>query len=152
LLESWSPENSQNVTRIEFWLDGITFYSQYDLVHKLLGNVGAWTQETSFRSAESDWLTLLIDTGVFGSLIYIASFLYLAYFAWERDRILLAYLGIPWLISAVDPYILGPTGGVLYWAFLLRAYDHLRALQVKLREAKVNTAANSLPVSSLRSA
>jgi len=151
LLQSWDADNSQNISRTGFWLDGISFYSEYDLVHKLLGNLGSWTQQTSFGSAESDWLTLLMDTGILGCSIYALSFLYLAYLAWERDRILLAYLAIPWLISATNPYILAPIGGVLYWAFLLRANDHLRRLQVNPMAARVK-AAGTRPGSSLHPA
>lgn len=151
LLQSWDADNSQNISRTGFWLDGISFYSQYDFMHKLLGNLGSWTQQTSFGSAESDWLTLLMDTGILGCSIYALSFLYLARLAWERDKVLLVYLAIPWLLSATNPYILAPIGGVLYWAFLLRSSDHLRGLQVNPIASKIR-AASSRPANSLHPA
>ncbi len=146
LLESGSAENSQNAYRIGFWIDGINFYFNYSNIHMLLGNSGAWTRETGYGAAESDWLSLLIETGIAGSLIYCVPFFYLAYAAWRRDRVLLAYMGVLWFILAVNPFVLVPLGGVLYWTFLLRANEYLGYLQMK----KIVGTATSLAVSALR--
>jgi len=133
LLESASTESSGNIYRLFYWESGYDFFSHYTLIHKLFGSEGAWRDETGFGAAESDWLTLLMNTGIAGAAVYLLPFAYLCYLALAYDKWALPYLAIPFFVTMINPVILLPLGGVFYWLFVFYMHDSLESRQRALR-------------------
>jgi hypothetical protein len=129
-LDTPNIANAQNLSRVSYWLSAIQAYSEYDLAHSLFGNLGFFRHFYG-NSAESDWLMLLLDTGLFGFLLYVLPFLYLVYLGARYRRRELAYLMLLLITISLYTHTATPTGNVVYWLWIMQTYRQLKLLQLR---------------------
>lgn len=116
----FSGGSETNSARLYYWLSGWQEYRGYELDKILLGDNGYY-RSVYGNNAESGWLTLLLDFGLVGFLIY---FLPLVFVLFKRHTLDVALMvGILIVANMVFTLCYGVTGCFVYWLtiyFLLK--------------------------------
>jgi hypothetical protein len=71
--------NASNNARIDAWIASVEMYRSYDFLSILFGRYNDIRLLTKQMSTESDWLRLLVDNGIFTTLLYLFSIVQMLY-------------------------------------------------------------------------
>lgn len=115
-----------NALRAYYWVSSLEHFSNYSLLHQIFGANGTFL-EAYENNAESGWLTLLVDNGLIGLVIYLGPVVWLGYVGLKRNKItysLFAFVII--LVNASMTFYLSASGNVLYWYLLYKWFREIK--------------------------
>jgi len=118
MLEAASANNSQNLSRLEFWTSSIVELMNYDLISLIFGRFGYI--KALQGGTESDWLRMWLDNGVFflGTVLFLV-FSRLARALGTKDWSNFYASAICIFVMTVYPHAQSFPNGLLTWIFLL---------------------------------
>lgn len=117
----FSGGSSTNNARVYYWLSGVKEFSNYALVDMIVGNNG-YFREKFGNNAESGWITILLDFGILGLLLYVFPLLCVVF---SRPRLeVLSMVFIIVVANGVFTFCYGVSGCFIYWTavYLLSRY------------------------------
>jgi len=116
--------NESNITRIDAWYSAIATFFSYDIAGMLFGNFDYIRLFTMQRSAESDWLRMLVDNGLICFISYGMMFrLIFSLSKCENSRWSLAHLIIIIVSMNLYPCLGWLTAATTFWVFALSVID-----------------------------
>lgn len=113
---AFDPDNDQNTSRLDYWTQSIAYFSGYTPTDKLFGRHGFILSQIG--GTESDWLRLLLDTGLTGLTCYgvaVASLLVTSLRRRDGEALFLTIL-VGTLMS-IFPFIQSISSTLLFWVF-----------------------------------
>ncbi|PCE66552.1 hypothetical protein B7P33_04450 [Sediminicola luteus] len=119
--EVFDTHNAGNNARIEYWINGISTYFNYDLNHLVFGNNGYFLQVYK-NNAENGWITLLLNNGIVGFIYYLFPILLL--FARNFLRLNSDFIFVVILLFCmfVQTFHLGASANLFYWLIIYSLY------------------------------
>ena len=115
-VSAFSMEDSGNLGRLFYWLSAIELFMEYDVLDVLVGTNGLYNSRFG-NSTESGWLSLLVDNGIVGILIYILIFIRYLFGGFAREKIwIVSFLGVA---MTTQTFHLGMSTNLLLGLFLL---------------------------------
>ncbi|MDO8651866.1 MAG: hypothetical protein Q7R66_06740 [Undibacterium sp.] len=136
MLEAGSADNSQNISRFEFWLSSINQLINYDLISLIFGKFG---YIKAFQGGtESDWLRMWLDNGFIFFLTVLSLIIYRLYVAARKKDWLNFYASSACIfVMAVYPHAQSFPNGLLTWLFLLSKFDINSIKKITYSEKKI---------------
>ena len=125
-LEIFNTSNKGNFKRMEYWMDGITVYLDYNLVHKIFGNNG-YFRSIYNNNAENGWITLLLENGVLGFLYYLFPLLLISVLSIIKKTTHVLLILLIFLSMFVQTYYMGSSTNLIYWFVIFYYYTELKA-------------------------
>ena len=108
--------SSGNVARFYFWNENLSHYSDYSVASALFGNLGYANRVIG--STESDFLRILMDTGLFTLLIYISVLIGVlqkaVYMGYEKTFHFFVII----IAMAVFPFIQSLNATIIFWVYI----------------------------------
>ena len=135
MLEAGSADNSQNISRLEFWATSIIAIGNFDYIEHLFGRFGFI--KALQGGTESDWLRIWLDNGLICVLAYAVPLL------WGIVRSVRAgmwlemysFLGTT-VVMAVYPHAQSMPNGTLVWMLLLGSRGAIPGISHHRRSAQ----------------
>ncbi|HCH51334.1 MAG TPA: hypothetical protein DEV59_11720 [Proteus sp.] len=115
---------SSNSARLSYWISSIGFFSNYDLIHLLFGNMGAYRLEFD-NSTESGWIQILVDLGISGLLFFLLPFMKALWSNFNANA--LFFFSIMILSNFVFTFSFGVIGAFSYWLIIFCFEDICKA-------------------------
>ena len=130
LFNAFNFDNEGNYARLGYWSMGLQLYSNYDLVHQLLGN-GGYMQHINGNSAENGYINLLVESGIVGLLFYLCGL-----FVLLNDLKFKAMLGFIVINIAmmVQVFYMGRVINILLWFFIFYSVLSKNAVHQQARK------------------
>lgn len=126
LLATFDVENKGNSKRIDYWMNGINEWWNYDLTHKALGNNG-YFRSIYDNNAENGWITLLLENGILGFLYYALPLGIMAILSIIKKSTHVLLILLIAFSMFVQTYYLGGSTNLLYWFTIFLYYTELKA-------------------------
>jgi len=135
-LQNFADFNSDtNSLRIYYWTSGLYEFTQYPLINILLGKSNYFATIYG-NSAESDWIMLLLETGIIGFLLYLIPIFSIIILSLAKQKYYLFLLILLWCIDIfLYRHISGIVSNVLHWYLLYDILDELN-LKRKMKNEK----------------
>lgn len=111
----FSQASTSNGVRLYYWVSGLKEISEYQLDKFVFGNNG-YFKEKYFNNAESGWITIFLDFGLIGFVLYVMPIFYMIKTKLNTDtRLMLVLL---FLANSVFTFSYGVVGCFGYWLTL----------------------------------
>lgn len=131
ILDLFNTESGSNSARIFYWLSGINFYLNYDLVHLIFGNNGSFVKVFE-NSPENGWISLLVDNGIIGFLFYFISTAYLAIkFSLRKQMNNLIVVGTLFIVMFAQTFHLGASSNFMFWIVIFQLYTGIKTNSIR---------------------
>lgn len=125
IYDTFNTGTNSNSMRIYFWLSGIKEYWNYSILHKLFGNSLYFGQKYN-GSAESDWIMLFLETGVFGFLMYFLPVAFIFIKSIKMRKWNLFLIVSLWVLIIFEyRHISSAYTNVLHWLLVFMFIDEL---------------------------
>ncbi|MBF8748657.1 O-antigen ligase family protein [Pseudomonas monteilii] len=112
----FSGGSATNSARVYYWVSGVDEFLKYDVAHKLVGNNG-YFRSVYNNNAESGWITLLLDFGIVGFMLYLAPLIYVVNRNPSVENFCL--FAILFVANMVFTLCYGVTGCFMYWLMVV---------------------------------
>lgn len=120
LYEGITFAGGSNSARLFFWVSGIEFFLLYDPLDMLLGSNGSYRAIYN-NNAESGWITLLVDNGILGFLIYFVPCIVLMFWGVKVRKLEYVLFGFVYiLVNFTMTFYLSASGNILFWYALFK--------------------------------
>jgi hypothetical protein len=108
--------SANNISRFLYWGMNADAYLAFNSVHAIFGNAGF--AKASFGSTESDFLRILLDSGVSGLALYLIGIFLFAKYSRDSKPIMVLKLSIIVTCMMVFPFTQSLGSGVIFWVLL----------------------------------
>jgi hypothetical protein len=136
LMNVTNVESTSNYARILYSLQGIEEYLNYDLIHLLFGDSGAFNLEYG-HSAESGWVNELLNIGLVGFIIYFATVVTLIYKSiYYNENLILLTVVFIFLSLTIYRFETGYLRGVLLWFYIFSIFKYFNVKRYRRSKNK----------------
>lgn len=125
--EGLTFSGDSNSLRLYFWVLGVEHLLTYDSLEWVLGQNGSFRIAYD-NNAENGWLTLLLDNGILGFLIYFVPCLILIALGLKTKQVIYVLFGFVYLLVNFSmTFYLSASGNILYWYAIFKWIREVRS-------------------------
>lgn len=125
LFDVFNLESGNNSSRLKYMSSSITLFNDYPLKNILFGNSGALLAQIG-NNAESGWLTLLVENGIFGFSFYLLFFLDALKKSFKLKSENRLSLIILFAVMSIQTYYLSIIGPLLFWLLVFKENQNFK--------------------------